>query len=140
MSQSTDTLEIVSFVSKLYMNALYIKFLLSRGFYAFLFITIFLHGIAYFGLNQNLFFIFYHKYFIERPFDIVLPQSLMCLFNILFNTKFIQLNTGVDVIIYPLSSFGTLYLINQIAPNEPKRSVKIRWSITLLFMFLYFFY
>ena len=129
ISSNTDTLELYSFVIKLYGFLLYYHFLFKHNILVMIVIKIITMLLFQFLLKKNFFSIFTHKYLVYNTFDIAAPQVINGLYNVIILPK----NMFISV---PLSAI-IMYYIQRTFPTEPDVSKKLRYYAFIMFIFVF---
>lgn len=129
LAQNTDTLELYSFVTKLYGFLLYYHFLFKHNILVMIVIKIITLLLFQFLLKKNFFSIFTHKYLIYNTFDIAVPQITNGLYNVFVLPKNMYLSIPFSVTV--------MYYIQRTFPTESDVSKKLRYYAFIFFIFVF---
>ena len=126
LNSNTDTLELYSFVIKLYGFLLYYRFLFNHNILVMIVIKIITVLLFQFLLKKNFFSILNHKYLIYNTFDLAVPQIT----NSIYNVFILPSNLYISI---PLS-FVIMNYIERTFPTEPDVSKKLRYYAFISFV------
>lgn len=129
LNSNTDTLELYSFVIKLYGYLLYYRFLFQHNILVMIVIKIITLLLFQFLLKKNFFSIISHKYLLYNTFDIAVPQILNGTYNVL-------ILPSRPIISIPISA-AIMYYIQRTFPTEPDVSKKLRYYAFIFFLFVF---
>jgi hypothetical protein len=140
LRSNTDILELYSFVIQLYSYSMYFKYIMKYNIFIILTIKSITILSSYFLFHHNLLGFFRHKYLINNTFDVAVPQTINCLFNVYMNNREFALDNNFNSLILVPANASILYFIHNAFPSESDKSRKLRYYLTFIFFFVALFW
>ena len=129
MKANTDTLELYSYVIKLYGFLLYYRHLFKYNIFAMFAIKSITLLLCHFIFKKNFFSILGHKYMIQNTFDIAVPQISNGIYNVFILPKSIYISCPLSLMV--------IYFINKTFPTESDTSKKLRYYSVIFFIMIF---